>query len=118
MKEKEKCQEMYYNTILYSIKPNMNHSIYLREFIDTEKCDQSFHIKVLRDDIYRRIEPERLHRIKKFRETNIDKGVAKIILNQEIDIINSHMMKHLTWNQWLSVQLHKSYKSMHIFIQS
>jgi hypothetical protein len=69
--DKEKCQSLYMNLLACQTLNRIPHSVYVREFFETRRCDHVKSFEGCREDYAKRInkgDPERLQRVLKFEE--------------------------------------------------
>ena len=77
MSEKEKCVSIWHNLLRHTDREGMLSTAYVREFMETKRCDQYADLSDCRRNLEVRLVPGgRLARIVAYSETDVDERVA------------------------------------------
>jgi hypothetical protein len=98
-----KCQSIYWNLIRCQNTTNVPATAYIREFFETERCDEFNDFSPHRNEIEVKLQSlsnGALSRVLILSESDIDeKAVAQVCLHYH-SWHNSKLVRTLTWSSW------------------
>lgn len=90
------CQSIYRTLLTCG-----GNTTYVRELFETVQCDEYANFARVREDHANRIGRERLNRVLAFEETAQDEKIVAQSCLHYADIHRAHMVKALTWPNWI-----------------
>ena len=103
--QKEECQTLFLNLLLCRKRvPDMPSPLWIREFFETEECDEFHDFRVRRNDIRNKIENYdngTLNRILHFKENARDEMIGDQILAHYNTQSETSLSGALNTNNWL-----------------
>ena len=94
----EKCQSVLRALL---IAKNRDAATYFRELQQTTRCDDLHDFTLVRKEFRRMMEPDMVHRILSFQETERDKLIATHVMHLNLVTIERKIVSALTWRNWV-----------------
>jgi hypothetical protein len=102
---KAKCHSIFQNLVHCQSAKDIVASAYIREFFETERCDDVVDFSARRNELSMKLnrdDPKRLERVRSFKDTQDDEKVCAQVCIHYHRWHNKQLVAALSWPDWIA----------------